>query len=140
MFWPFTLWINCSSDLKHLANSWPSALNFKSFSRSLQQFFLTVGQNNFSNKIPDLFLLLIHNNYQSYGFLWIAKTCYCNKLEIVLYKWLIFTIWGFFWQYIRRVLIWITFWNNANVLYMMLIIFVDIIIYYIGNSFLWKFL
>ena len=32
MFWPFTLWINCSSDLKH--------------------FFLTVGQNNFGNKIP----------------------------------------------------------------------------------------
>ena len=34
------------------ANSWPSALNFKSFFRSLQQFFLTVGQNNFGNKIP----------------------------------------------------------------------------------------
>ena len=26
--------------------------NFKSFSRSLEQFFLTVGQNNFGNKIP----------------------------------------------------------------------------------------
>jgi hypothetical protein len=25
---------------------------FKSFSRSLEQFFLTVGQNNFGNKIP----------------------------------------------------------------------------------------
>ena len=35
MFWPFTVWINCSS-----------------FSRSLDQFFLTVGQNNFGNKIP----------------------------------------------------------------------------------------
>ena len=34
------------------ANSRPSALNFKSFSRSLEQFFLTVGQNNFGNKIP----------------------------------------------------------------------------------------
>jgi hypothetical protein len=33
------------------ANSWPSALNFKSFSQSLEQFFLTVGQNNFGNKI-----------------------------------------------------------------------------------------
>ena len=30
----------------------PAALNFKSFSRSLEQFFLTVGQNNFGNKIP----------------------------------------------------------------------------------------
>ena len=33
-------------------NSWPSASNFKFFSRSLAQFFLTVGQNNFDNKIP----------------------------------------------------------------------------------------
>ena len=39
LFWPFTVWINCPSDLK-------------SFSRSLEQFFLTVGQNNFGNKIP----------------------------------------------------------------------------------------
>ena len=37
---------------KNVANSWPSASNFKSFSRSLEQFFLTVGQNNFGNKIP----------------------------------------------------------------------------------------
>ena len=49
---PFTVWINCSSDLKMFANSRPSASNFKSFSRSLGQFFLTVGQNNFGNKIP----------------------------------------------------------------------------------------
>ena len=43
--------MNCSSDLKNFANSWPSALNLK-FSQSLKQFFLTVGQNNFGNKIP----------------------------------------------------------------------------------------
>ena len=48
----FTVPINCSSDLKNLPNSWSSALNFKSFSRSLKQLFLTVGQNNFGNKIP----------------------------------------------------------------------------------------
>ena len=52
LFWPFTVWINCSSDLEIFANSRPSASNFKSFSRSLEQFFLTVGQNNFGNKIP----------------------------------------------------------------------------------------
>jgi hypothetical protein len=52
LFWPFTVWINCSSDLKFFSNSRPSASNFKSFSRSLEQFFLTVGQNNFGNKIP----------------------------------------------------------------------------------------
>ena len=44
--------MNYSSDLKNFANSLPSASNFKSFSRSLEQFFLTVGQNNFGNKIP----------------------------------------------------------------------------------------
>ena len=38
--------------LKIFANCWPSATNFKSFSQSLEQFFLTVGQNNFGNKIP----------------------------------------------------------------------------------------
>jgi hypothetical protein len=52
LFWPFTVWINCSSDLKIFTNSRPSASNIKSFSRSLEQFFLTVGQNNFGNKIP----------------------------------------------------------------------------------------
>ena len=40
---------NCSS-----ANSQPSASSFKSFSWSLKQFFLTVGQNNFGKKIPFL--------------------------------------------------------------------------------------
>ena len=45
--------MNCSSDLKNHVNSGPSALNFKSFSRSLEQFFLTVGQNNLGNKIPN---------------------------------------------------------------------------------------
>ena len=55
MFWPFTTQINCSSDLKIFANSRPSASNFKSFSRSLEQFFLSVGQTNFGNKIPLIF-------------------------------------------------------------------------------------
>ena len=41
-FWPFTVWTNCSSDLKIFANSPPSALNFKKCSRSLEHFFLTV--------------------------------------------------------------------------------------------------
>ena len=54
LFWPFTVWINCSRDLKNFAKAQPSASNFKSFSRSLEHFFLTVGQNNFGNKIPFL--------------------------------------------------------------------------------------
>ena len=52
LFWPFTVWTNYSSDLKNFANSQPSVSNFKSFSRSLEQFSLIVGQNNFGNKIP----------------------------------------------------------------------------------------
>ena len=44
--------MNCSSDLKTFANSRPSALNFKCFSKSQEHFFLTVGQNNFGNKTP----------------------------------------------------------------------------------------
>ena len=39
LFWPFTIRINCLSALK-------------SFSRWLEQIFLTVGQNNFDNKLP----------------------------------------------------------------------------------------
>ena len=49
LFRSFTVWINCSSDLKNFENSRPSASNFKKFSRSLEQFLLTVGQNNFGN-------------------------------------------------------------------------------------------
>ena len=48
LFWPLTVWINCSSNLKNLAKF--SA--FKSFSFLQEQFFLTAGHNNFDNKIP----------------------------------------------------------------------------------------
>ena len=54
LFWPFTVRINCFSDLKTFESSRPSASNFKSFSRSLEHFFQRVGQNNFGNKIPFL--------------------------------------------------------------------------------------
>ena len=52
----FTVWVNCFIYLKYFANSWTSASNFKFFFWSLEQFFPTVGQNNFGNKIPFLFL------------------------------------------------------------------------------------
>ena len=42
--------MNCSSDLKKIANSWLSASNLESFSQSSEQIFLTVAQNNFGNK------------------------------------------------------------------------------------------
>ena len=41
-----------SSDLNIFENSRPSASNFKHFSHSLEQLFLTKGQNNFGKKIP----------------------------------------------------------------------------------------
>ena len=41
LLWPCTVWINCSSNLKLSANSWPSASNFKSFSQLLEHFFLS---------------------------------------------------------------------------------------------------
>ena len=74
-----TVWINCSSDLKKFGNSRPSALKFKSFSSSLEQFFLTVGQNNFDNKIPFFFtpfffLSLIQSVYSR-----VARVCKSDK-------------------------------------------------------------
>ena len=42
------------SDLKKITNSRPSASNFKSFSPSIEQFFLTVSQDNFGNNIPKI--------------------------------------------------------------------------------------
>jgi hypothetical protein len=46
--------MNSSSDLKIFENSQPSASNFKSFSQSLEQFFLTAGQNNFNTISNDM--------------------------------------------------------------------------------------
>ena len=80
LFWLFTVWINCYSDLKNFTNSRSSAVNFKSFSRTLEQFFLTVGQNNFNNKIPLLLCKsvsvfhawrhFLHNCTVGYAFSW----------------------------------------------------------------------
>ena len=82
LLWPFTVQINCSSDPKIFANSRPSASNFKSFSWSLEQFFLTVGQNNFGNKIPSItpqFLALVEKplkcHLQFSGFYCCTSTC-----------------------------------------------------------------
>ena len=75
-FWPFTVWINCSSHLKIFENSRPSASNFKSFSRSLEQFFLTVGQTNFGNKTTLIHLLI---------FIHVCQKCHiCTR--VILYK------------------------------------------------------
>ena len=54
---------NCSSDLKLFATSRPSASNFKCFSQSLEQFFLTVCQNKFGDKIPISMNLTFFSHY-----------------------------------------------------------------------------
>ena len=61
LFWPFTVRTNCSSDLKFFANSWPSVLNFKSFSLITRTIFSHSRSEQFGNKIPfnqELFLTL----------------------------------------------------------------------------------
>ena len=39
LIWTFTVWINCSRDLKKFTNSRPSAWNFKSFSSIIKNIF-----------------------------------------------------------------------------------------------------
>ena len=81
LFWPFTVWINCSSDLNFFFNSRPSASNFKSFSQSLEQFFLKVGQNNFGNKFYFFFQMIgtreIKPNFHRVFLISVEK---CNKI------------------------------------------------------------
>ena len=51
LFWPFKVWLNCSSDLKFF-KFLAFSLKFQKFFSITNFFFLTVGQNNFGNKIP----------------------------------------------------------------------------------------
>ena len=75
LFWHFTVWINHCSDFKHFANSQPSALNLKSFSSSLEHLFLTIGPNNFGNKIPIL-------GIQVHNFRWENSFHIPNEIQI----------------------------------------------------------
>ena len=87
LFWPFTVGTNCSSDPKFLANYLPSASNFRSFSRSLEQFFLTVGQNNFGHKLlivictmlEDAHGIFLYSHKTSLQYL--TKTCMSTRRE-----------------------------------------------------------
>ena len=75
----FHCWINCSSDLKTFVNSRPSDPNVKKFSRSLEKFCLTLGQNNIGNKIPFPFA---SNLYIRRSFTWFSDL----KVDIAEYK------------------------------------------------------
>ena len=67
----FTVKIDYLNCLKIFANSLLSASNLKSFSLSLEHFFLTVSQNNFGNKIP--FFQKTEKQEKSKLFLWKKK-------------------------------------------------------------------
>ena len=90
LFWPFNVQTNCFSDLKIFANSRPSASNFKTFSRSQEQFFLTEGKNNFGNKIPLFsFLMVFHHllsvskiNIQQSTRIWLCS-CFALSNDII---------------------------------------------------------
>ena len=66
------------------ANSWPPALNFKSFYRSIEQFFLPVGHKNLGNKIPITHFAQknLTMKRQQLGTIWVNKTLL--KLEYYL--------------------------------------------------------
>ena len=72
LFWPFTVWTNCFSDLKNFVNSWPSASNFKSFSRSLEQFFLTIAQRSFNPQKVSMWL---------HGSTWVFSSFSCSFMH-----------------------------------------------------------
>ena len=77
LFWSFTVWINCSSDLKIFASSQPSASNYKSYSLTLKQFF-SHSQNNFGNKIP------FFSHQSCPCVLRFTKVFFCKYLYLVL--------------------------------------------------------
>ena len=54
LFWP-TVRKNCPSDQEKLLKFEAEGRDFAKFLRSLEQFFLTGGQNNFGNKIPEMY-------------------------------------------------------------------------------------
>ena len=91
LFWPFIVWINCSSGLKIFANYLPSVSNFKCFPRPPKHFFLTVGQNNFGNKIlfcsvqlemQDAIFLAFENRLSTH-----TLNCWKQREKIAYYIW-----------------------------------------------------
>ena len=65
------------------------SLEFQNFSRSLEQFFLTVGQNNFGNKIPFPHLL---NSFGDFLVIWIENCTYTySPITWILY---FLTVWS----------------------------------------------
>ena len=91
LFWPFTVWINCSSGLNFFqAQIWNVFLDPEN------NFFLTVGQNNFGNKIPfcsvqlemqDAIFLAFENRLSTYTHFKLLKTKGKNCVLYLTWKW-----------------------------------------------------
>ena len=71
LFWPFTVWINYSSNLKNFANSRPPTSNFKNFCRSPGQF-IPNGKN---------FLISENFSYKNVSFLLISSCAIVEKIN-----------------------------------------------------------
>ena len=68
LIWPFTVWINCSSDREKLLKF---VAEGREFANLLRSFFLTVGQTNFGNKI------LLFNFKFCLSLPWVFYPCLC---------------------------------------------------------------
>ena len=69
--------------IKNFENSQPSASNFKSFSRPLEQLFLTVTQNNFGNKIQIFYLPIFNFEIVSFIHLWFIFPGLDNNTAVI---------------------------------------------------------
>ena len=79
--------VNCSSDLKKIANSWPSALSFKSF-------FLTKS-HNFRNKIPVVKILFKCNHIKVWATMCYLKVEEASKMATLMTKEMLDRRWNF---------------------------------------------
>ena len=68
---------NCSSDREKLLKFEAESREFSKFLKSLEHFFLTVGQNNFGNKIP--FLKILFDPYAIY-----LLPLWCKRILLLL--------------------------------------------------------
>ena len=81
-----------------IANSWPSASNFKSFSRLLEHFFLTVGQNNFGNKIPFSYIFFFKKKQELQPIM--EQTS--KKVKVSICHWQLLEKWSNLWAQINQ--------------------------------------
>ena len=93
-FWPFTVWINCSNDLKQFANSGPSA--FKSFSRSQEQFFSHSRSEQFWKQNTISLIASIYLIFLGLGFANFMASCFVGLYYNMIIAWTIYYLFASF--------------------------------------------